>query len=82
LFYYNHESPKTWEQCKPGWYEFKIYLNDSVSHELKYIESIIDWVYNNIDKCERHARWAVTNESFNIKFRYQRDYMMFVLRWS
>jgi len=81
LQYYNIESLKNWEECKIGWYEYRIPLQNS-THELKYIESIIDWVYNNIEKCERHARWAITNESFNFKFRYERDYMMFVLRWS
>lgn len=81
-YYYNTEPSKTWEECKPGWYECKIPLQNSVPQELKYIESIIDWVYNHIEKCERHARWMITNETFNFKFRYERDYLMFVLRWS
>ena len=80
--YINIEAFKKWEECKIGWHEYRIPLHNSISKELDYMESIIDWVYNNIDKCERHARWAATDGSFNFKFRYERDYLMFVLRWS
>ena len=36
-----------------------------------------------IDKYKRHCRWCVTDTNIvSFKFRYERDYIMFTLRWS
>jgi len=68
----------TWETTKPGWYECPLH----VEHIDKYVE-MIDWLDQNIDKCQRHCRWGVTDTNVvSFKFRYERDYIMFTLRWS
>ena len=67
-----------WDNTKPGWY----ICNVEVKYLDKYLE-IIDWLYANIGKCERHCRWAaINNFAASVKFRYERDYIMFTLRWS
>jgi hypothetical protein len=68
----------TWETTKPGWHECSV----KAYHIDRYFE-ILDWVEQNIGKYERHCRWCVTDTStVNFKFRYERDYIMFTLRWS
>jgi hypothetical protein len=78
--FHNYEGP-TWEHCKPGWYQICIPLSID-DYPNKYLD-IVDWIYNNVDKCEWHARWAIFGETeMCFKFRYERNYLMFVLRWS
>ena len=67
-----------WENTKPGWHECTVH----VKHLDKYNE-IIKWLENNIGKHERHCRWCVTDDNIvSFKFRYERDYILFTLRWS
>jgi len=74
--HYDHD--KGWENTKPGWYECSV----RAEHKGRYFE-ILDWVEQNIGKYERHCRWYVADTStVNFKFRYERDYIMFTLRWS
>jgi hypothetical protein len=74
--HYDHD--KGWENTKPGWYECSV----RAEHIGRYFE-ILDWVEHNIGKFERHTRWYVSDTSIvNFKFRYEKDYIMFTLRWS
>ena len=75
---YEHYDEAGWEHTQPGWYECSI----RAEHIDKYIE-MTDWLVNNIDKYKRHCRWSVTDTNIvSFKFRYERDYIMFTLRWS
>lgn len=47
----------------------------------KYFD-IIDWIRDNIDMPYRHARWRWHAYHAEVKFRYERNYIMFKLRWS
>ena len=67
-----------WEHTKPGWHECAV----RVEHYPGYLE-IIKWLQANIGKYERHSRWCVTEKNtVSFKFRYERDYILFTLRWS
>lgn len=81
--YDNYNSSITWEENKPGWHTHSIILVGNIWY-VRCIE-MINWLYDNIDKCERHARWyrvyRVSDGEFNVKFRYERDYIFFALRW-
>jgi hypothetical protein len=78
IMFDHYDQVNGWEHTKPGWYECAVHAK----HINKYLE-IIDWVYANVGKCERHCRWYVSDTStVNFKFRYERDYIMFTLRWS
>jgi hypothetical protein len=72
--YYNHSEGVEWEDNKPGWYEATV--------NIKHYFDVIDWLETNIGKYERHTRWHVFPDTIKLKFRYQRDCMMFLLRWS
>lgn len=78
VIYEHYDSKVGWEHTKPGWHECSV----EAKHVDRYFE-IIDWVYTNVSKCERHCRWYVSDTStVNFKFRYEKDYIMFTLRWS
>lgn len=74
---------KDWPNIKPGWHEYKIALPEIVTQAdfVNWYADIIEWVYNNIQNCEQHCRWAFEENKFCIKFRYERDYLHFALRW-
>lgn len=76
------DNSKNWSDVKPGWYEHKINLPEITSHSafINWYADIIDWIYANVPNCERHCRW-IFDDKFCIKFRYERDYLLFALRW-
>lgn len=84
---YDHHlvSVHWYEGEKPGWHEFRIQNHDydAVREHIEHYQDIVEWIYNNIDGCERHARWMITaGTEISVKFRYERDLIKFVLRWA
>jgi hypothetical protein len=76
-----YDETNGWEHTKPGWYEVIIPVYEWWAARAKHLE-IIDWVYDNIGKCERHCRWQIDNDGLKYKFRYERDYVWFKLTWG
>lgn len=78
-----YDSKKGWNDDKPGWYEVRLYYDelDLIKFSEKASE-IIDWLYNNVGKCERHCRWTISHSMIFVKFRYQKDYTWFKLTWQ
>lgn len=79
---YNYYESKGWENTKPGWHKAKVTLKTE-----DHFTEIMDWLVNNNSKYDRHTRWIILSESSNVtmmhfKFRYEKDYVMFLLRWS
>jgi hypothetical protein len=74
--HYDYE--RGWEHTQPGWYECSVRAENID----KYNE-MTQWLVNNVGKYRRHSRWCVTDTNrVSFKFRYERDYIMFTLRWS
>ncbi len=67
---------------KDGWYAFELPFKQYADHYPDLYNEIVDWMYANLDKPERHARWHINSMHIRVKFRYERDYLRFVLRWS
>lgn len=74
MTYYNYYDGVDWGNTKPGWYEASV--------NLKHYDSVMEWLHKNIGKYERHTRWHIFDETMKFKFRYEKDCMMFILRWS
>lgn len=74
------------EKQSRGWYEHVINVRPNTLIEvLKKFEKVIDWIFDNIEKPLRHARWHIcTDQHFVIKtrFRYERDFIIYSLRWN
>ena len=78
VIYELYDQDRGWEHTQPGWYECTV----RAEHIDKYVE-MTEWLVNNIGKYKRHCRWCVTDTNIvSFKFRYERDYILFTLRWS
>jgi hypothetical protein len=76
-----YDEKNGWEHTKPGWHEVVIPVYEFWAARVKHIE-ILEWMYDNISKCERHCRWQFDNDGLKYKFRYERDYLWFNLTWG
>lgn len=68
---------------KPGWYEYRV--DNTLPHVfqwLDYYDKIAQWIHENVDAPYRHARWVIHPEHALFRFRYERNYLHFLLRWS
>lgn len=72
--YYDYT--RGWDHTNVGWHE--IVLNISYAKHLE----IIVWIYEKLDKPERHSRWIRFSDGSGFKFRYERDFILFTLSWS
>lgn len=72
-----------WDDNKNiGWHEYRIGIS---VHSYDFVNrycAIVGWLEKNIPMHYRHARWTTDEEGIKVKFRYERDYLLFVLRWS
>lgn len=71
-----YDPGRGWEGTNPGWHEAIIRIKDAYEHV-----EIVKWLYENIDMPERHCRWTTNAFESIVKFRYERDYIHFRLRW-
>ena len=69
----NFDQNRGWEETDPGWYEHEIHVSMNITE--KY-DDILEWLYNRIDNCERHARWRISRGLIQLKFRYERDVIL------
>ena len=75
---YEHYDEAGWEHTQPGWYECSVRAEN-----IDKYDEMTQWILNNIGKYKRHCRWCVTDVNVvSFKFRYERDYILFTLRWS
>ena len=68
-----------WENTQPGWYEHRVHVGADL--DTKTRAEVLEWLYNKIDNCQRHARWASSLWYVDMKFRYERDVIMCKLRF-
>ena len=71
---------KSWEDDKPGWYEHVIHRETQQEVALVLAE-VVDYLYERVGKCERHCRWTFGINFVKVKFRYERDAILFALRF-
>lgn len=80
----NYDWSRGWEDDHPAWHKAVALIHSDVSSEdfISQADEIVNWVYLVIDNCERHARWMLNRDGFYIKFRYEKDCLLFTLRWG
>lgn len=64
------------------WYTASIYRENETSNEwiVKY-NDIVEWIKANIEKYDKHTRYKIEPETLTFKFRYERNYIVFNLKW-
>jgi hypothetical protein len=71
----NYHGPNGWDETNPNWYK--------ASAPTKHYEEIMKWLEQNNSKFQRHTRWVIaSSDETKFKFRYEKDYIMFTLRWT
>lgn len=74
-----YDKKNGWENTKNGWYEHVVTLPIPFTDD-----NPILWL-EHYDKNYKHVRFIVYDDTtklvFKVKFRYERDYIMFALRW-
>lgn len=74
LRYNWYDWEKGYENTCVGWYEHIVYTESAQTQK-----DIVLWLYKNIGKPERHCRWVRLKFEFRVKFRHERDYLLFAL---
>ena len=68
---------------KSGWHELTIRRQEpSLVEYQEWYCGIADWIMNNVDGAWKHSRWKIEQDHVIFRFRYERDYIRFVLRWT
>lgn len=42
----------------------------------------VAWILENVDGAHRHAQWWLPGNYAEFLFRYERDYIRYILRWT
>ena len=80
----NYDSHKGLENTNPGWYTFEVHADQF--EWAKYVEryfDIVDWLYDAVPSCEKHVVWGNSDgDCMIIRFRHEKTYLHFMLRWA
>jgi len=67
-----------WENYKNKWYTTKIRIESP-----QKFQEVISWMNDNLQGHKKHTVWRLTDGGwFEIRFRFEKDFEWFVLRWS
>lgn len=70
-------------QSGVGWYYFKTGELDDLDTLVDVYNVRVEWILENVDGAIKHARWYINPIGYTeFRFRYERDYLRFVLRWQ
>lgn len=70
-----------WDDDHPYWYSHTQSAQNQTELD-KLHKEVVHWLYENIDNPERHCRWIRQQLDISVKFRHEKDYVLFMLRWS
>jgi hypothetical protein len=74
--YHWYDWEKGYDNTCVGWHEHIVHTESEETQT-----DIVLWLYRNIGKPERHCRWVRFHTEFRVKFRHERDYLLFALSW-
>lgn len=77
----NFNRQKGWAGTNPGWYQLTIVIEGPRESILKYLETIA-WLGRHVDGYHKHVCWMYAGNYLKYKFRYERDYVWFKMRWQ
>jgi hypothetical protein len=76
----HYDWTRGWDDDHPYWYQHEVLAQNQTELDLLHKEVVL-WLYKNIDNPERHCRWYRHVLGISVKFRYERDYVWFKLRF-
>lgn len=66
-----------WNTNCNEWYHSVVNIYDDYTLSI----NIINWLYDNVEGAEKHVRWQYIRSFFHVKFRHERDFIWFNMRW-
>ncbi len=88
MFYRYYDTNKGWDNDRPGWHLVEVdhRLRPKPTRGLSSAREshiqVVEWLYDNIDSCEKHCRWTILYDVTKVRFRYEKDALWFSMRWS
>ena len=76
-----YDRRKGWDGTNPGRHEVILHIQDPAETVIRYTETLI-WIEENIQGYNKHCRWFYAGNYLKYKFRYEKDYLWFKLRWG
>ena len=76
----NYDWVRGWEDDHPYWHQHELVAQTQTGAD-KLQQEVVFWLYKTIDKPERHCRWTRQGLTISVKFRYEKDYLWFKLRF-
>lgn len=76
--------PYIWENTTPNrWYSYTLHRSQDIWDSwIIHYYSVVVWINTNIEGAKKHCRWSVDKTTATFRFRYERDFINFMLRWS
>lgn len=72
-----------WWGKQPKWNSYEISLSHlNYPDKLEKYAELVSWIYDRIENPNRHAQWMFSTNKICVKFRYEKDYLMFILVWG
>jgi hypothetical protein len=79
--YVYYDRQKGWEGTNPGWYEVILHIEEPRETVIRFTD-MVDWIEENIHGYKKHCRWIYAGNYLKFKFRHEKDYLWFKLRWG
>jgi hypothetical protein len=76
----HYDWTRGWDDDHPYWYQHGVLAQNQTELD-KMHQEIVHWLYKNIDNPERHCRWTRQVLAISVKFRHEKDYLWFKLRF-
>jgi len=68
---------RSFDSTVNDWYKARIKIESP-----EKLDEVTTWLLENIDGWHKHADWRMINGGYlDLRFRHQRDYEWFILRW-
>lgn len=68
----------SWENYKPKWFKASLRIESP-----EKFSEILKWLDDNVQGHRKHTVWRLTgNSDFEIRFRFERDFEWFIMRWG
>lgn len=81
----NYDLNKGIVNTNPRWHTYRLANDHGLSRQHRFYDKygeIVNWLYASVDNCERHAIWGLDGIDMIVRFRFEKNYLHFMLRWA
>lgn len=75
-----------YSKSSTGWWTVESRVFDDTDEFDQYMDEAIDWLEENIEGSRKHCHWRIVAGPYchhaQFRFRHERDFILFTLRWG